>query len=96
MGIIEPIVVGTSVVRLVAADPARTSVGFANTHTTAILYIGDSPEVTADNGFPIDPKTVTYFNTGLGDRPDAAWYGISDTATTPIRIIVQWRKQDGI
>lgn len=92
MGIIEPIVVGTTVKRLVDADLDRTSIGFANIHASAILYIGDSVEVTADNGFPIDPKTITYFNAGLGDRPDAAWYAISDTATTPIRIITQWRK----
>lgn len=82
-----PVKVGTTRKRVVHTDSLRTSLGIANHHDTAVLYFGHTSELTVDSGFPIQPKTTTFFNVGFGDRPDLEFWLISDTVDTPVRVM---------
>lgn len=78
--------IGTEVdIRTISADPKRMSFAVFNKHTTAIIYIKEGREVSADNGIPIYSKgnlSVNFIEDG--DTVREAWSMISDTVTTPI------------
>lgn len=80
--------IGTTVdIRTIQADPNRISFNVFNKHATAIVYMKEGSEVSADNGIPVYPGG----NAGLTLRDDGktvteAWSMISDTADTPIVI----------
>lgn len=82
-----PVTVGTTRKRVVHTDSLRTSLGIANHHSTAVLYFGHTSELTVGGGFPIQPKSTTFFNVGFGDRPDLEFWLISDTVDTPARVM---------
>lgn len=81
------VLVGTTRRRAVHTDDKRTSLGIANNHATAVVYFGHTSQLTVDGGFPILPKTTTFFNVGFGDRPDLEFWLISDTADTDVRLM---------
>jgi len=80
--------IGTSVdIRTIQADPNRTSFAVFNKHATAIVYIKEGGEVSADNGIPV----YATGNVSLSFREDGstvqeAWSMISDTVDTPITV----------
>lgn len=80
-------VVGTSAVRAVHSDNARTALGFANEHTSAVLYYGHTSQLSEGKGFPILPKTSMFFNKGFGDEPELEFWLVSDTADTSVKIM---------
>lgn len=82
-----PLSIGVAAKRATHSDKDRTSLGIANEHATAILYFGHTSELSASNGFPIQPKTSIFFNKGFGDQPELEFWLISDTASTPVKIM---------
>lgn len=84
------ITVGTTPVRVVASHVKRTALGMANMHSTGIVYYSTRPDVAADNGFPIFPKTVRDLNIGLGDEPMLEYFAISDTAGVILSVTEQF------
>ena len=83
-----PRTIGTTVdIGTIKSDPNRISFMVFNKHASAIVYMKEGSEVSADNGIPIYPKG----NVGLvliedGKSVQEQWSFISDTATTPIVI----------
>lgn len=77
---------GTTIdISTVSADPKRTSLAIFNKHSTAIVYIKEGREVSADNGIPVYPTgsvSLSYIEDGESIRE--AWSMISDTGSTPI------------
>lgn len=82
--------VGVAEAKLVDADLSRTALAIVNNHASAILYISDVKGVSTGNGFAIQPKTTIALSTEEGYDVGKAFYGISDTALTDIRILEQY------
>lgn len=83
-----PKTIGTTIdIRTISVDRNRKSFAVFNKHATAIVYMKEGGEVSADNGIPIYPKGNMSLNTlEDGDTVKEAWSFISDTASTPIVI----------
>lgn len=83
-----PKTIGTTLdIKTIAVDPHRKSFAVFNKHATAVVYMKEGGEVSADNGIPIYPKGNASLNVlEDGDSVKEAWTFISDTADTPIVI----------
>ena len=82
--------VGATAKRVVEQNEARTSLAIANVSGVDTVYVGADNQLSAGNGFPIQPGTQLTFNEGFGDRPDMARWLISSGAATDVRIIEEY------
>jgi len=55
---------GAAAAKLDVSLENRRAIAIANTHATAVLYIGFHPEVTVSNGWPIFAQTSISINAG--------------------------------
>lgn len=80
--------IGTAIdIAAIQVDPSRASFAIFNKHSSAILYIKEGREVSAENGIPIYPRgnlSLNYIEDGETVRE--SWSMISDTADTGIVI----------
>lgn len=92
----NPYTVGTTAVMLAAVNPRRTSLGIANLSSTLTLYVGTTNQVLTTSGFPIGPGQTQWLNSGFGDEPNIAYYGITTAASADIRVIEQYGPLRGV
>jgi len=80
--------IGTTVdIKTISADQNRKSIAVFNKHTTAVVYMKEGNEVSADNGIPIYPQgNISLNHLEDGDSIKEAWSFISDTVDTGIII----------
>jgi hypothetical protein len=81
--------VGTSTAKLLDRSERRTSVIFAHTHATAIVYIRQKSGATTTRDFPLFPRSYLIWNRKIGDDPRTEFHAISDTAATSVRVLEQ-------
>lgn len=83
-----PRTIGTTVdIKTVSVDFNRKSLAVFNKHPTAIVYMKEGREVSAENGLPIYPTgNVSLSVVEDGDSVKEAWSFISDTPLTGIVI----------
>ncbi len=76
------VTVGLTEVALAAANTARRAITIFNNASAAVLYVGPTGVTTA-SGMRISPQSSGTFSSAAG----AAWFGISDTAGTNVRVL---------
>jgi hypothetical protein len=78
-----PVIVGTTVVSLIAAGSGRKSLRFRNNGTVPVA-IGGSTVTLANSSIQIGPGQTW----NEADAPDAAWHGIASAAGNSVAISV--------
>ena len=83
---------GTAKATLVERNEARSAILIHNAHATAIIYVSDEGDVSANDGFPIQPKTTLLLSYNEGIEVEKKMVVISDTATTYVHVW-EWFKR---
>lgn len=88
--------IGTTAEKLIEANKKRTTLTIANDHTTAKLYVSDKPDpdASAKAKWIVWPQMAVTFHKLLGDFPERAYYGISDTASTTVIVGGSYKERD--
>ncbi|MDD3523851.1 MAG: hypothetical protein PHQ41_04040 [Candidatus Cloacimonetes bacterium] len=86
MKITTAIVIGLASEIAANYDKDRSSLIIYNNSASAVIYYGSDNTLSTSNGFPIPPKTGLAFSEQTGDDPSLAYWLVSDTAGTDVRV----------
>jgi len=86
------VTLGVAPISIIEANEKRKLLTLTNTHASAIAYISDKGQPTTLTAKWILYPLETLIFDGQGDKPERAYYGVSDTATTNIQVGFQNEK----
>lgn len=80
----EQVALTATPIKIVDADPQRTTLTIANIDTVNTAYISDDKGsgILSTNGYPIFPETYISLERKQGEEPQKTWWGVCEAGKT--------------